>query len=224
MAAAPYVPPKDADFALWADNFATLITANPSTYGLDAIAAAAIQAENDAFQAAFTLATNPGTRTPVTVAAKDSARITCQALMRVYASQIRINPGVLNSDKIDLGLNLPNPIPSPIPVPTSFPVLSLVQAAPLTHQFKYQDSVLAVGKAKAPGALQMELRAFIGVAAGTDPETFVTKQWATKSPFLVVWDAGDAGKLATYACRWVTRRGLAGPWSALSTFTVLSGS
>lgn len=224
MAAAPYVPPKDADFANWADNFATLITASPSTYGLDSIAAAAIQAENDAFQLAFTAATNPGTRTPVTVAAKDSARITCQALMRVYASQIRLNPGVTNSDKIDLGLNLPNPIPSPIPAPTSFPVLNLVQAAYLTHQFKYQDSILAVGKAKAPGSVQMELRANVGAVAGTDPETFITKQWATKSPFLVQWDAGDAGKLATYAARWVTRRGLVGPWSALNTFTILSGS
>lgn len=224
MAAAPYVPPRDTDFASWADNFATLITASPSTYGLDAIAAAAIQAENDAFQAAYTLAINPGTRTPVTVAAKDSARISAQALMRVYASQIRLNPGVTNADKIDLGLNLPNPIPSPVPAPTSFPVIDLVQASPLVHQFKYQDSILAVGKQKAPGAIRMELRASAGTVPATDPETMVTIMNPTKSPFQYAWDAGDAGKLATYAGRWVTRRGLVGPWSALQTFTIMSGS
>ena len=224
MASAPYIPPRDSEFATWAANFSTLITAAPATYGLDGIAAAAIQAENDLYQAAFTLASNPGTRTPVTVAAKDSARISCQALMRVYAAQIRINPGVTNSDKIDLGLNLPNPIPSPIPAPTSFPVVDLVSASPLVHQFKYQDSLLAVGKLKAPGAIRMELRAFVGVAAGTDPETFVTIANPTKSPFQYVWNAGDAGKLATYAARWVTRRGLAGPWSSLSTYTILAGS
>lgn len=224
MAAAPYVPPRDTDFATWADNFATLITANPTLYGLDSTAAAAIQAENDAFQLAYTAAVNPGTRTPVTVAAKDSARITCQALMRVYASQIRINPGVTNSDKIDLGLNLPNPIPSPIPAPTSFPVLDLIQASPLVHQFKYQDSVLGVGKQKAPGAIRMELRALAGTVPATDPEVMITIANPTKSPFQIQWDAGDAGKLATYAGRWVTRRGLTGPWSALQSFTIMASS
>ena len=224
MATTPYIPPRDSEFATWAANFSTLITAAPATYGLDGIAATAIQAENDLYQAAFVTAANPGTRTPVTVAAKDSARISCQALMRVYAAQIRINPGVVNADKIALGLNLPNPIPSPVPAPTSFPVLNLVLASPLVHQFKYQDSLLAVGKLKAPGAIRMELRAFVGVAAGTDPEKFVTVANPTKSPFQHVWSAPDAGKLATYAGRWVTRRGLAGPWSALSTFTVLGGT
>lgn len=220
--ATPYVPPKDADFLTWAENFADLITASPATYGLDSVAAAAIQLAVDDYSAAYALAVNPATRTPVTVANKDSARIVANGITRTYAAQIRINPGVTNGDKLALGLNLPNNSPSPIPAPTSFPLLTFLSAGPLTHQFSYKDSDTPVGKAKAPGAVQMYLYAQAATTVGTDPDTFLLKQPVTKSPFLVEWGPGDAGKIATYAARWVTRRGLMGPWSSLSNFTIVA--
>jgi len=99
-----YIPPKDADLALWADNFADLITAAPATYGLVAGDALTIQTANDIFQADYLLAVNPGTRTSVTIAQKNSTKLAFVILARTYASQIRINPGVSNADKILLGL------------------------------------------------------------------------------------------------------------------------
>lgn len=219
--AASYIPAPDAGFLDWVENFATLLTADPTLYGIDAIAAGIIQGAADAYSAAYALAVNPGTRTPVTVAAKDSARIVAQGTARTYAAQIRLNPGVANEDKIDLGLNLPNNAGSPIPAPSTFPLLTFLQASPGTHQFSFKDSGTPSVKAKPYGALQLELRAVAAVAAATDPELMLTKQMVTKSPFLVEWGAPDYGKIATYAGRWVTRRGLVSPWSALSDFLIL---
>ena len=228
--AGSYIPSTDSGLDAWAANFATLITAAPPTYGLDALAAAAIQAAYDTYHAAYVLGgtapphrtpVTPASRTPVTVAAKDSAKIAGRILWRSYAAQIRVNPGVTDADKLALGLNLPSSGGTPVPIPTSFPLLTFLSGSPLTHLFSYKDSDVPTGKAKAPGAIQMQLAALVAVSAGTDPDTWPVKQYPTKSPFQVAWDSGDAGKVATYAARWATRTGLVGPWSALSHFTIV---
>ncbi len=229
--AASYIPSTDTGLDGWATNFASLITASPATYGLDATAAAAIQTARDTYHDAYLLAgtapphrtpVNPSTRTPVTVAAKDSAKIAGRILWRSYAAQIRVNPGVADADKLALGLNLPSSGGTPVPAPTSFPLLSFVSGAPLTHVFSYKDSDVPTGKAKAPGAVQMQLAALVAVGPSINPDTWPLILTPTKSPFQVLWSSGDGGKVATYAARWATRRGLVGPWSALSNFTILS--
>lgn len=231
--ALPYIPTTDSGLDAWAANFSSLITAAPATYGLDSVDAAAIQTAYDTYHAAYLLGgtappnrtpVNPSTRTPVTVAAKDSAKIAGRILWRTYASQIRINPGVTDADKIALGLNLPSSGGTPIPAPTSFPLLSFVSGGVLTHVFSYKDSDIPTGKAKAPGAVQMQLMAKVADTPSTGPDAWPLKLLVTKSPFIVEWESGDAGKVATYAARWATRRGLVGPWSALSSFTIQSGT
>jgi hypothetical protein len=157
----------------------------------------------------------------VTVAAKDAARVVANGVSRTYAAQIRINPGVTNENKIALGLNLPNNAGSPIPAPTTFPMLTFLSAAPLTHQFSYKDSGTPSVKAKAAGAVQMQLMAVASATVITDPDALPLKQVVTKSPFLVEWQSGDIGKPAYYAARWVTRRGLVSPWSEISAVTVV---
>lgn len=226
--AANYIPATDAGLDSWGANFASLITAAPATYGLDAVAALAIQNAQDTYHAAFLVGgstnrvpNNPTTYSPTTVAAKDAAKIAARSLFRAYASQIRLNPGVTNGDKIALGLNLPNNVPSPIPAPTSFPLLTFLSGTALAHQFSYKDSDTPVGKAKAPGAVQMQLYGNTSPTVVTDPAALLLHDVVTKSPFLVLWDSSDGGKIAYYAARWVTRRGLVGPWSAITAQTVL---
>ena len=45
----PYIPAKDADFTGFMSNLATLITANPYTYGVTPTDAANISAQNAAW-------------------------------------------------------------------------------------------------------------------------------------------------------------------------------
>lgn len=231
MPTAPYIPAQNNAFLGWIDNFASLITADPARYGLDAVAAAAIQTAADNFDAAFALAgttapphpvpVNPAARTPVTVAAMAATKGASTATVRPYAQQIRINPGVTNDDKVALGLNLQNTSPSPVPAPVSYPLLSLLSGGPLTHTFSYKDSMTAVGKRKPDGVVQMQLVGAAAVAAATDPDTLPPLPAQTKSPFMIVWSSGDGSKIASYAARWVTRKGLVGPWSPILTAVVM---
>lgn len=219
--AAPYIPPKDADLANWSQNFADLIDAAPSTYGLQPSDAATIVAANNAWQAAYALAVNPTTRTTVTVADKNTQKIAAVIIFRTYAAQIRLNPGVSNPDKLALGLNLPNNSPSPIPPPPTFPILGIASAGPGQHEIRYADSASPSARKKAANALQMQLVRGVAVAAIADPALCSFLANVTKQPYQSVFtDPADAGKVATYFARWSTRNGELGPWSAGVSMTV----
>jgi len=230
MATIPYIPTTDSGLDAWALNFSTLITANPSTYGLVPLDAAAIAVAQADYAAAYLLGgsagspptpVNPSTFTSVTVAAKNSAKIAMTVLARTYASQIRLNPGVLNADKTALGLNLPNNSPSPIPAPGTFPVLTIVAIAQGLMQLRYADNLTPSSRKKPDGALQMELWRGIDPAPIVTPAACTLVALVTKQPYVSVFtDPADAGDKATFFARWVTRRGLAGPWSAPVSATI----
>jgi len=227
---APYIPPTSSGLDGFAANFSTLISAAPATYGLTAGDATAIATATALYHAAYLLGgtlagghtpVTPGSRTPVTVADMRSQQGALVPLLRTYASQIRLDPGVTNAAKLALGLTLPNTTPSPVPAPTSYPLLSLIQATPLTHQFSYKDSLSPVGKAKAPGAIQVQL---VGVAQATvppGPDALGPLPAQTKSPFQVVWPSPAKGMTASYFARWLTRSGLVGPWSPVLSAIVM---
>lgn len=218
MPAAPYIPPKDADFDAWLLNFTTLLTAAPATYGLTAPDAVICAAAYTAWHPAYVTATTPETRTSPAVAQKDAERAAAEATVRPYAQRIAKNDAVTPENKAAIGVNPPNYSPVPIPAPTTFPLLSLRSGEPLVHILQYQDSGLGTGKKKPFGALGMQVFRTVGTVAATDPAQASFDQQPTKSPFRSTYSAEQRGKIATYFARWVTRSGPGGaaqygPWS-----------
>ena len=214
-----YIPPKDADFDNWLTNFSTLLTADPTDYGLVAGDAVIVAAQRTAWHAAYTTAINPATRTSATVAAKDGARVTAVATVRPYAQQISKNMAVSDLLKISIGVNLPNNVPVPIPPVTTSPALILVSAAPQQHILQYRDSTTPLSKAKPFGAIAIEIWRAVGVAPAVDPSACTLYGRWTKTPNVSGFLVGEVGKTATYFARWVTRSGVGGqsvpgPWSA----------
>ena len=142
-----YIPPKDADFDNWLQNFTALLTAAPTDYGLVAGDAVVCAAQYTAWHPAYLAATNPSTRTSATVAAKDGARVTAVATIRPYAQSISRNMAVSDLLKIGIGVNLPNNVPVPIPPVSTAPALILQSAAPQQHIIQYRDSTTPLSKA-----------------------------------------------------------------------------
>lgn len=205
----------------WLDNFSAMITASPATYGLTAGDATNISTVDAALDAAYTLAVNPSTRTPTSVQAKNIARANALATARPYAQRIANNAGISSSNKIALGLNPRTNPPTPVTVPTTFPVLSVQAALPLAHVLRFRDNLASPSvKAKPAGAVALELYGGPSTTVVTDPASLPFIGLQTKSPFTVSHDSGDVGKTAYYSARWVTRRALVGPWSAIIAFTI----
>lgn len=225
MPLASYIPNKDSDFQSWLLNFSTLITAIPAIYGLTAPDAVLIAAEESAFSAALLAATDPSTRGPVTVAAKDAARASAEAVVRPYAVAISQNPAVTNGDKVAVGVTVRSVTPTPIPAPVIAPSIELIKAQPLTMQLQVRP-VGSTSKAKPAGCISIEIARSVGTVAATDPDQLAIVGQYGKTPLIQTFGAGDQGKVVTYAARYRTRSGpagvsQAGPWSALSAFVVL---
>lgn len=223
--AAPYIPAPDADFSTWLANFATLIAVDPTDYGLIAGDSTAIDAQDTAFQAAYLAAINPTTRTSATIATKDAARASAEAVVRPYAMRIRNNTTVSNALKIGLGLTIPSTVPTPIPAPTAAPETGFVKAIPLQTTLSFKDPA-AAGKAKPYGVIGVELFVAVGTVAAVDPAQASYFATYGKSPFQLPFQAGDQGKVATVFTRFVTRSGpggrsQSGPFSAPLVFSVI---
>lgn len=214
-----YIPSSDAGFNSWITNFAALLTADPTAVGETAGTAAVVQADADAWAAAYALASDPSTRTTPTVAAKDNARVAAQNTARPVAMRINANSAVTDQQRADYGLTVRKTVPTPIPAPTSYPILGLRSATPGIQTLQYQDSDLGTGKAKPFGVTGVEIFRSVGTVAATDPAQATYYGTVTKSPFKSAFNAEDKGKVCTYFARYVTRSGpqgiaQTGPWSA----------
>lgn len=224
-ASPPYIPARDADFALWADNFSALITAAPALYGLMASDAAVIATSVDAWDTAYAAAVAGDTRGPFTISAKDVQRVDTTATLRPYAQLISNNAGVTVDNKIAVGVNPRTNPPAPITTPNTNPILSVISAIQLGHQLRYRDQLASPSvKAKPYGVIAVQLFGAVSTTVVTDPSALPYLGAFTKSPLQVTWDSTAAGKQAYYAARWQTRTGLVGPWSPVVVFTVPSGS
>lgn len=215
-----YIPRRNADLRDWAANFAALISADPGAYGLSAPEAAAVQSAADAYTSAYTAAADPSTRTGSTVAARREARAALLSVVRRAAGIIRASASVTAAQRAALGLTVPAGGPTPVPAPATFPLIGVVGATPGRHELRFADSATPDRKAKPPGAIGLQLFCAVGHGAGATPDGARLVGQFTANPIRVDHRAADAGKPAAYFARWVTRRGLTGPWSAGVSFTI----
>jgi hypothetical protein len=222
----PYIPTRDSLLDAWAANFSTLITASPSTYGLLSSDATTIAAAVATWHAAYIIATTPSARTPVTITAKDNARVSMLATVRPYAQRVANNAGVTAGQKITLGVNSRSNPPTPIAVPVTYPILAVDQALNLTHVIRARDQLASPSvKAKPFGAAVMHLHGQV-TATGSPSvslEMMPLVAVVTKVPTQVIYSPTNAGSTAVYAARWVTRTGLMGPFGPAVNFTIAGG-
>ncbi|MCC6906792.1 MAG: hypothetical protein IT430_02515 [Phycisphaerales bacterium] len=220
----PYIPRADVAFRDWGSNFAALIAADPARYGLDAEDAAFISSRAAMFAQAYVLAQSNETRTSAIVAAKDEARAWAERVYRDYAGLIKSNWSLSNAEKMALGLHVDDLTRSPIGPPRSCPLMMLVSAAAGRHLIRYADENTPTALRKPYGVAQLQLFVAIteyGRATPNDPSEARLEGAYTRQPIRVQFHTADAGKTATYFGRWVTARGLAGPFSLPRSMTIV---
>lgn len=218
---AVYIPPKDGDLLIWSENFSSLLSANPTLYGLSAPDAVSVAAAVAAFAASYAIATTEATRTKVTVATKDTDRNAMLVLLRAYSSIIQANLGVSQADKTALGLTIRKTTKTPVTTPTSAPTMAVLSQVTGDLAMTYHDpNAGAKIKAKPFGVVLVEIFAATNAIVVTDPETLPVLAHATKTPFHLAMDPADKGKTLYFAARWLTRTGLAGPFSAIGSVVV----
>jgi hypothetical protein len=177
--------------------------------------AAAVLAAVSEFGDALALVQNPATKTEVTVANKDDARLSAEQIVRQFGIGIKYNAGISDGDKIAIGVRPVNNTRNPIPTPSSTPILGFIgSTADGAHTLRYSDTNTPDSRSKPFGAASMQLFVAIAATPVTDPEDAEFYAVFTRNPLSVGFDPADGGKYATYFARWCTARGEPGPWSA----------
>lgn len=211
----PYIPTTDADLLTWATNFDAVITANPTDYGLIAGQATAFDVLRDAYAAALTLATDPATRTSVTVAAKDAAKAAMVTNARQLARVALAFPTVTPGDLTAAGLIVRNTVPTPIPAPTTVPLVSFLASIGKTITLDFADELTPSKKYKPFGVTGLQLFLKTGAVAPASPDDCQLIQTLGRWPARIDLSTLAAGTVCHFIGRWVTRRGLTGPQSAV---------
>jgi hypothetical protein len=166
-----YIPGPELALNAWAANFASLIAAAPTTYGLMPSDAANITAVQTAFSTALELATEPGTKTKATVADKDAKKAVMLSILRQYAQTIRRNLAISNDAKVALGLTVPSSGRTPVPAPSTKPVLAVTEVASLQHVLRYVDITTPDRRGKPAGAERLQLFRAVGSTPPHRPGT-----------------------------------------------------
>lgn len=215
-----YLPLGDAPLQAWALNFSTLLTAAPATYGLlagDAVIVAGLYAT---YAADLIAATDPTTRTPVTVAAKDVAKISLVASLRGYSVTVSRNPAVLDADKVAIGVTVRDLSPTRIPPPATAPLLACVGSLAMEVHLQIVDTTTPLLKTRPPGTVGCELWGTVGTVPPVGPTATNYQKLQTRCDGKLTFDAGDVGKTLYLYGRWINPRGEPGPWSARLDATI----
>lgn len=193
--------------------FANVIAQDPQACGLTESDSDLISGQVAAFVAARAVTLNPDTRTPTAIILKNQCRNSCVELCRLYAIQIKYNAGISDALKAALGIDPPNPDRTPVYCPQSAPTLIAIAATNGAQTMRYIDPLTPGVRKKPYGAIALELYRAVGTTPVDDPAQMQFYKLCTANPVPIMYDYADNGKIASYAGRWVGRRGDTSPFS-----------
>ena len=218
MANSSWPPAKDLDFQTAANDFLAKITLLPATYGLVAADATALSPIVANMNVQMGLATDPATRTKVTVMAKRVSRAQTEAALRALARRVQSNNTVTAAAKTALGLPVHSLVPSPVPTPVTKPMLNIVNISNAQLTVRIVDESTPTKRAKAAGSIGAQVYGYVAAAGAIPPQDL--GQWsfkgmATKADFQINYVTADAGKQAYVIARWLNSKGETGPNSLM---------
>lgn len=208
-----YIPAEDGAALTWLKMFSSGIAADPGLYMLTATDATAISNAVDEYETAYFAANDKSTRTEAQVSLKNQTRNSAEQICRQYAMNIKINSGISDQAKIDIGVRPENNSRDPINCPQTSPLLNILGNTPGVQTLRYSDTTTPDSRAKPFGAMQLQLFVAIADTPTVNADDAAYYGAFTKNPIPVAFAQEDDGKIASYFGRWVGRKGDNGPWS-----------
>jgi hypothetical protein len=208
-----YLPEKEVDLNLWFQNFLTMFSASPSTYGpYDATDSNVIRNAVIAFETAILL--NLGASSSKnTRLAKNTAEATALRRIIPYADSIKHNPSVSLPDKIALRLFGPERRPPSLKAPD----LQVIRSSNLCITLAYLNGYK---KDKPEGVVCCDVWCRVSPFPIIYPELMLPFAQPTKSPFTLQFNPIDGGLTAYIVARWLTEDGNVSTWSRIMPCTV----
>jgi len=212
----------DARVVAGSANFAALVGASPSSYGIPEWRAARYVALDADLQSKYRAATTPETRSPVAVAEKTVA---LKAVQREATNLARIayaTAGVDDARLMTLGLR-PRPVRRPRAPAMEPPVVDVISVVGRIVKLRVRPPS-GHGASKSPATLGANVFSFVGPQPPSDPLQYHFDGLATRRTYEIVFgDEVASGSTAWVSAGWVSRRGVRGMACAPVQLTITGG-
>jgi len=219
-AGADVLPAPDADFSLFATQFGGAFL--PATFNVVVPLAATIIADAAAFVTALGLATDPTTRTTVTIAAKDASRVAASVNLRaaIRSAQAAFLAGLVTEAQLNnIGVRANSLIRSVIGDPAFAPQLDFVSSVLGMIRLRVSQVSQVTGLPVSTRAFSygiIGVQAERSVSAGPWMHDVTVKRLNLLCPVSLL----ASGTAVRYRVRYFTARGQVSPWSSVISAVV----
>jgi hypothetical protein len=206
-----YFPRRQADLVTWANTFASVLSASPTTYGSTAPIATAFSAKATALQTAYTTATTPTTRTKATIASKNDAIDAMKVAARPIVKTIYAQTTLTDAQLIAIGLRPHDVTPTPVPAPAAAPLMTVPSIFGRNVTLKIVDAS-GDHRGKPQGCAGAALYSFVGDEPPAGTSGWQPEGNITRAVVIVNFPAGtEPGTKVWFTANWYNTRGIAGP-------------
>lgn len=217
---ADYIPPTDAEFDAWQQNFATCAADNKTDLGLVAGDLTPLTAAQSAWAGSYRRArVTAQAAAQSACSAKDSARAAFEAVLRPLVARLQLSATTTDAHRAGLKITIRSKSRTAAGVPDTRPVAEIDASTPRRHVIDFRDEG-ATRKAKPAGVMGAELWRSVGDAPPSDPGQCQFLALDTETPYVADFAGAQVGKRAYYYLRWVNKQGQPGPWSDVFSATV----
>jgi hypothetical protein len=215
-----YIPTSDADFDAWQKNFVDYVAANAAALSITPAQLTSLQGQQTDWGVKFPTSNAKQAEANSAVQGKNDSRSLYQDFIRSLVNVMQSSPEVTDAQRQSLGITVRSTTRTAVGPPVSRPVATVDTSQRLQHTVNFVDESMPASRAKPAGVQGCEIWTKVGEPAPAGPADVHYLALDTRTPYVVAFDATDAGKTAYYMLRWISTRGETGPWSATVSGTI----
>ena len=215
-----YIPTSDADFNAWQQNFVDYVAANAAALHITPAQVTSLQGQQADWEVKYPTSTAKQAEANSAVQGKNDCRSLYQDFIRSLVNIMQASPDVTDAQRQSVGITVRSTTRTAVGPPASKPVATVETNQRLQHTINFVDELSPTSRAKPTGVQGCEIWTKVGDPAPAGPSDVHYLALDTRTPYVVRFDAADAGKTAYYILRWISTRGETGPWSATVSGTI----
>ncbi len=210
---------SDRDLLAEARAFEEKIAADPTAFNLTAADAAAVTGSADSFEGTLDQKDSLENQLDGVLELRDEQRKAILGELRRQRNVLYADTSLSDAQLASAGLPPRDTVKTDSPAPSTAPI-GWVDYGKLKHTIHFRDSATPDKKAKPHGMQGCQIWYFIGESAPANEKDWDYLATDSNSPYIVFYDAAEAGKKVFYQLRWISKSGETGEWSETIEATI----
>lgn len=219
----PFYNSTEAELASGAQNVVDIVTPAVATYGVTAPTMTSYATLTTNYASLLELATEPATRTSVSVENKNVAKKSLREASVNLAKIFTATSTVTNAMLLAVRMN-PRVVPQPRIVPGAAPTVDVVKVTNRLVDIHLHDAT-SESRGLPFGAVSANIYSYIGTTPPTDPREYHFEGATSRARAQILFpDSVPSGATVWLSAQWVSARGQLSPGSTPISFTLQGGA